>query len=197
MARKVAGHLVDAAPAVAHAKALLAKGMMVRDMVRQCGLSDRMIRGFTQGQYREGRPIERCTPKTLEIISGITFEKSWVPKDFVKEKFRALRDSRGVSRYSLAKAAGLCPETLQQWEEGTCLPTRPANLEKVLAVLGAGFEDVTGPLTPEGVDDYEVAYVARGDQDYAPDYPCHVCGIIFRSRRLLATHPHPKKKVTA
>lgn len=193
MARPVKFHLVDAAPAVAHAKALVAKGMTIPDMVKNCPLGDRMVRGFAVGQYAPGRPILKCTPKTLETILAIEFMKSWDPKDFVPEKFRALRDSRGIARYSLAKAAGVACETIQYWETGRSLPTRPANLEKVLAVLGAGFDDVTGPLTADQADDYQVTYVPKGDVDYAPDYPCHVCGIIFRSRRLLATHPHPKK----
>ena len=197
MAKPVTYHLVDAAPAVAHAKALAAKGMAVRDMMRQCGLSDRMIRGFAAGSYANHRPIVKCTPKTLAAIMSIEFVKSWDPADFVKEKFRALRDSKGISRYSLAQASGVCSETIQYWETGRSLPTRLGNLEKVLTALGAGLEDVTGPVTVEQADDYQVMFAAKGDADYAPDYPCHVCGIIFRSRRLLATHPHPAKKVAA
>lgn len=193
MVRPVKDHLVDASPAVRHAKALLAKGMEVVDMVKQCGLTDRVVRGFTRGEYVPGRPIVRCQPKTLDIIMSIEFVKSWDPKDFVPEKFRVIRDAQGISRYSLAQASGVCSETIQYWETGRSLPTRVKNLEKVLNVLGAGLEDVTGPVTDSLADDYEVIFLSRGDADYAPDYPCHVCGTIFRSRRLLATHPHPKK----
>jgi hypothetical protein len=32
--------------------------------------------------------------------------------------------------------------------------------------------------------------------DYIPSYPCQVCGETFKSRRLLATHPHDRKPVT-
>lgn len=32
------------------------------------------------------------------------------------------------------------------------------------------------------------------ESDFVPDYPCLVCGVTFKSRHLLATHPHPKKE---
>ena len=36
-------------------------------------------------------------------------------------------------------------------------------------------------------------FVIQDDLDYTTPYPCHVCHQEFRSRRELATHPHPKR----
>ncbi len=44
------------------------------------------------------------------------------------------------------------------------------------------------------VTPYPPDFVAESDLDWTSDYPCGVCRKLFRSRRELATHPHPVKK---
>lgn len=42
---------------------------------------------------------------------------------------------------------------------------------------------------PPGVTKFP-DFFAQNDLDYTSPYPCQVCGEHFRSRHLLATHPH-------
>lgn len=44
------------------------------------------------------------------------------------------------------------------------------------------------------VTPYPPTFTQESDLDWTSDYPCGVCGRLFRSRRELAYHPHPKKK---
>jgi hypothetical protein len=43
------------------------------------------------------------------------------------------------------------------------------------------------------VTPYPPSWNQESDLDWTSDYPCGVCKRLFRSRRELATHPHPKK----
>lgn len=190
------GGLVDAQPAIDRVRLLVAKGMTVADMIACSSLTGRTLHGLNNGFYVvEGsrRPIKRITQSTMDDILGIEFKLSWTPDAFRPEKFRGAREAKGLSRVVLGKLTGLCPETFQYWESGRSVPKRKANMDKALAVLGVEWEDVSGPV--EAVEPDEVAaYKPTGLNDIIADYPCGVCGGIFRSRYLLATHPHNRKK---
>lgn len=196
--------LVDRRPAGDYARNLHAKGMSYASMARQSGVSERVLHGLVEGWVPEKggrRPVERCSTETEAKVFGIRFRADWRPDGFSPEKFRGLRESRGLARYALAKAAGLCPETIQFWENGRSLPKRKKNIDTVLALLGAEWSDVSGPLVDveEESDEFSMVFfdgVTDSLDDEVPDYPCLVCGGIFRSRLMLASHPHPKKKVS-
>ncbi len=197
------GELVDASPAMAHVRALHAKGMRPDTIARHAGVNDRVIRGLIAGHYRSGGKIynvKRCSQEHLDSILAVPFEPRWDPTGFSREKFQRFRESKGVSRVSLAKLAGLNASTIQYWENGRSLPTRKNNFQAALQVLGASWEDVSDPVEPkEGIEPGDMldSYSMSFRDEYVPDYPCQVCRQTFRSRRLLAEHPHPKKKVSA
>lgn len=205
MAHKSDGvrELVDAQQATDYVRALFAKGMPVQAMADQSGLNSRTILGFVNGYIATGqgyrRPVQRCTVETQAKIFALKFVPAWKPDGFRPDLLRGLRESRGLSRTVLAKASGLCAETLQYWETGRSLPSRKRNIDAVLLVLGAGWEDVSGAKAVSE-DDYSMVFsegLIDQDADYAPDYPCHVCQATFRSLLTLRTHPHPRKKVSA
>lgn len=199
-----AGELVDAQPAKDHIHALRAKGMPFQAIATAAGLNDRVIRGLDKGTYRNSGKtynVRRCSQGHLDSILAVQFEPPWDPTGFSGVKFRQVRDSRNLSRKALAKLAGLNETTLIYWENGRSMPTRRKNIEATLQALGASWEDVSGPVAPREVEeepgDTLDAYSMTFRDEYIPDYPCLVCGHTFRSRRLLAEHPHPKKKVSA
>lgn len=196
--------LVDAQPVLDHVQGLAAKGMLVSDMAEQCGLSDRLVRGLFNGYYAAGngirRPVRRCTPETFRKAMSIRFRHTWTPEGFRPDLMRGLRDSKGLSRSALGEAAGICPESIQYWETGRSRPKYKKKMDAVLKVLGAGWEDVSGPVVVEAVveDCYTMVFsdgVVDPMADYDPGYPCQICHIEFKSLLLLRTHPHPKVKV--
>jgi transcriptional regulator with XRE-family HTH domain len=197
--------LVDAQPAMDHIRGLAAKGMLLLDMAEDSGLNERTIRGFFNGYVQtkgHRRPTSRCLPETLRIVLAIKFRTGWTGEGFRPDLMRGLRESKGFSRHALASAAGICPETIQYWETGRSLPKYKKKLDAVLLLLGATWEDVSGPVVTEQAaeDEYSVIFsegLLGVDADYTPEYPCHVCGAPFRSLLTLRTHPHPKKKVSA
>lgn len=194
---------VDPQPAFRHVRDLYARGMPIARMSEVSGLCGRTMRGFLRGTVREAgrdRPVTGITPKVLGRVLAIEFAPPWTPDGFSPAKFRAVRESQRISRNALAKSAGLCPETIQSWETGRCKPTRKENLDAVLRLLGVEWEAVSGPPEKAAEDAFEMVFsdgIAGPDADWLPKYPCHVCGNVFESRTLLATHPHPKKKVPA
>jgi transcriptional regulator with XRE-family HTH domain len=196
--------LVDARPASDHIRGLFAKGMLVSAMAEQSGLSDRTIRGYVNGyvQAKHGnRPVDRCLPGTLKKILAIRFEPAWTGEGFSREKFRRVREAKGLSRKAVAEAARLDSATIQHWEVGRSMPVRKLKLDAALAVLGVGWEDVSGPVDAgePGEDCYQMVFSdgrVASDDDFTNDYPCQVCGGTFRSRLVLATHSHPKAKVS-
>lgn len=209
MAHKSMGirEIVDAQPTMDYVRALFAKGMPVQSMADQSGLNTRTILGFINGYIATGRdyrrPVKRCTAETRAKVFALKFVPAWKPDGFRPDLLRGLRESKGLSRMALAKASGLCTETLQYWETGRSLPSRKNNIDTVLRVLGAEWEDVSGAKTTREVpaDEYSMIFsegVIDQDADYTPSYPCHVCRATFQSLLTLRTHPHPKKvKVSA
>lgn len=191
------GDLVDASPAREHVQLLTAKGMPGRQIAKKAGISARTIYELLHGTRRTGGKVyqvKRCSPENLERILSVELEVAWDPAAFSPEKFRGVRESRNLARLGLARLAGLDQGTIQHWETGRSKPRRRENLEKALNALQATWEDVSGPpVAAEETDSYSMEF--RDEE--IPDYPCLVCGNLFRSRRLLAVHPHPKKKVTA
>jgi transcriptional regulator with XRE-family HTH domain len=188
-----------------HVRALYAKGMSSQAMADQAGLNDRTIRAYINGYIAVGdgqrRPVIYGTVVTLEKILALKFKRDWTAEGFRPDLLRAVRESKGFSRRALGRAAGICPETIQYWEIGKNLPSRKKNVDAVLAILGIGWEQVSG--SGSGPEDDQDAFsmvfsdgVLDAEADYIPDYPCLVCGGTFRSRLMLAQHPHARKKVS-
>lgn len=187
------GELVDATPAREHVAALAAKGMSGASIARKCGLTPGVIYGLLNGTHRvNGKlyQVKQCSPGNAARILAVEFEAPWDPEGFSPEKFRRVRESRNLSRFSLGKLAQLNDTTIQHWETGRSKPAREDKIRAALDALGASWEDVSGPVEKPGDDGYSVEFV----DEYIPDYPCLVCGHTFRSRHLLANHPHPKKR---
>ena len=198
--------LVDAQPAIDYIRDLHSRGMLVKDMSEQSGLNDRTIWGYLKGFVSKGkgpRPIDKCVPETLRRILAIQFVEGWTNEGFRPDLFRGLRESRGLPRHALAKASGICAETIQYWETGRNKPKDKRKVDAVLSALGASWGDVSTPPAEEVMSDDSFEMVLFDgfldpEVDYIPDYPCLVCGGTFRSRVTLARHPHPKKvKVSA
>lgn len=178
----------------------MAKGMSVGLISRAASISERTARGLFDGYLIKsgGRrvPTARITASVHEAILAVEFEEAWTPKGFSGQRFREIRESRNLTRRGLAKLTGLCPETFQYWENGRSVPTRQRNVDLALTVLQAEWRDVCDPVVQEesGFDEYEAAFTVDPEADVISDYPCGVCGNTFRSRTLLARHPHPRKK---
>ncbi len=195
--------LVDPGPAVDRVRALVAKGMPVGLISRAASISERTARGLLDGYLIKsgGRkvPTARITMSVREAILAVEFEEPWSPKGFSGQRFREIRESRNISRKGLGELTGLCPETFQYWETGRSLPTRQKNMDLALTALQADWQDVCTPPVAEEteLDEYVEVYSADPLGDLINDYPCCVCGNIFRSRALLAQHPHPRKKASA
>jgi transcriptional regulator with XRE-family HTH domain len=194
------GKLVDAQPAMDHVRMLVGKGMTILDIIERTGLTSNTIHSLFSGvsnTHKKNRPVKQCVESTLSIVLAVEFEPSWDPRVFRPEKFRGAREAQGLSRRTLGRSAGLCSETIQYWENGRSLPKRLSNLNKALRVLNLRLEDVTGPVEDELEEllpDEEREFVPDPVADVISDYPCAVCGGMFRSRTLLATHPHPKRQ---
>lgn len=193
------GELVDARPAMDHVRSLVGKGMSIAAIAKKSGCSTRTIYGYYNGWVYGGgvkREVRRCGEMVLRDVLAVEFEQGWDPSVFSPKKFRALRESQGLSRVVLGKMAGFSPEGIQYWEDGRSQPKRLNNLERVLEALGADLEDVCGPVVETEQDEY--VYVEERpfdpEADFIPNYPCGVCKQEFRSRTLLATHPHPKMR---
>lgn len=194
------GELVDASPAMDHIRALRSKGMPFRAIADAAGVTDKIIRDLHAGERRNSGKVyqvRQCSPKNLAGILAVRFVPGWDPAGFSGVRFREVRESRNMSRPAVARLAGLNESTLIYWETGRSMPTRRPNIEAALKVLEASWEDVCGPpgpawqpAEPPDLDAYSETFV----DEYIPDYPCQVCGHTFRSRRLLAQHPHPKKE---
>jgi transcriptional regulator with XRE-family HTH domain len=197
------GKLVDAQPAMDHVRMLVGKGMTILDIIERTGLTSNTIHSLFSGvsnTHQKNRPVRRCVESTEKIILDLEFEPSWDPASFRPEKFRGAREAQGLSRRTLGRTSGLCSETIQYWENGRSLPKRLSNLNKALRALNLRLEDVTGPVEDEPSEeasDVEWEYTPDPVADVISDYPCGVCGGIFRSRTLLATHPHARKKADA
>ena len=195
------GKLVDAQPAMDHIRMLVGKGMLIVDIIERTGLGSNTINSLYSGvsnTHQKARPVKRCVESTYDTILALEFEPSWDPASFRPEKFRGAREAQGLSRRTLGRASGLCSETIQYWENGRSLPKRLGNLLKALRALNLRLEDVTGPVEDEPAvaaeaSDFEWEYTPDPVADVISDYPCGVCGGIFRSRTLLATHPHARK----
>ena len=185
------GELVDAAPAMQHVRMLSAKGMLAKDIAARAGVTDRVIYDMIRGKRPNGHNVKCCSPDHSAAILAIEFAPSWTGEGFSPEKFKAVRESRNLSRKALGKLTGLNECTFQYWETGRSKPVRRANMEAALRALGAEWEDVSGPVEPveeSELDSFSMEFV----DEFIPDYPCQVCGNTFRSRRLLAEHPHRK-----
>jgi transcriptional regulator with XRE-family HTH domain len=198
------GKLVDAQPAMDHVRMLVDKGMTILDIIERTGLTSNTVHSLFSGvsnTHKKNRPVRQCVESTLSIVLAVEFEPSWDPASFRPEKFRGAREAQGLSHRTLGRTSGLCSETIQYWENGRSLPKRLGNLNRALHVLNLRLEDVTGPVedepAAEEAADVEWEYTPDPVADVISDYPCGVCGGIFRSRTLLATHPHARKKADA
>lgn len=187
---------VDAGPVMAHVRALSAKGMPLPLIVERSGVAQRSVYGFLHGfVVRNGarHQVKQATASAAAAVLAVEFEPGWNPEGFSPEKFKQLRESRNLSRRSLARLTGLTEWTFQYWEQGRSVPTRKANVDAALKALHAEWQDISGPAVQPDADEYEVTFRPNPEEDLIPNYPCGVCGNIFRSRTLLARHPHPRR----
>lgn len=61
---------------------------------------------------------------------------------FQGDRFRALREKRGVSRREMAEAVGMNESGIVFWEQGRSVPARQFKIDAALSYLDATFEDV-------------------------------------------------------
>lgn len=112
---------------------------------------------------------------------------------FTPQKFKEVREAKGYSQAALEAAAGFSSGYIHHWESGRNVP-RVARLNAAMRVLGCVFDDVSGsPSLRFEPEPSSVTLRPQDDMILTP-YPCHVCGQGFRSRRMLATHRHPRKE---
>lgn len=179
---------------------VLRKVLTLREISEASGVGFHQLDAFQRKNRRtidsgEAAAILALDPAT--VPERVPVRKSQM-RAFSPEKFRALRLAQRFSMRALENSAGLANGQLHHWESGRNLP-RAWRLEKVLAVLGCTFDDVSNAVESPAPDPVEVDEMScelrPGWDDFilAP-YPCGVCGERFRSRFMLATHPHGRRR---
>ena len=61
---------------------------------------------------------------------------------FYKDRFRSLRESRGLTLDDVAVACNVSKQTVQKWEKHVTLKPRPSKIDKIAHVLNCDVSDL-------------------------------------------------------
>lgn len=67
---------------------------------------------------------------------------------FYKEKFRFLRESRGLTLKDVADALGVSEATVQKWEKRANFQPRPKKIEGIAKILNCKMSDICNLFDP-------------------------------------------------